>query len=185
LDLPDLGLVLHAELPQNKEVLLHRSGRTGRAGRKGLCVLLAPQNARRYAERLLEAAHIKPIWAPAPSAAEIRKLDQQRLVRDIAELAREPLEEDLEAGRALLAERSPEEIAAALVRSQRAALPAPEELEAIAPHRPVKTWPGRKVSKSGPPKPFKSREAGAAFRGAKKRSEIKAPKKRPPRGPKR
>ena len=33
LDLPDLGLVIHADLPTNKETLLHRSGRTGRAGR--------------------------------------------------------------------------------------------------------------------------------------------------------
>ena len=32
-DLPGLDLVLHAELPGSAEVLLHRSGRTGRAGR--------------------------------------------------------------------------------------------------------------------------------------------------------
>ena len=36
LDMPELGLVIHADLPQNKQALLHRSGRTGRAGRKGL-----------------------------------------------------------------------------------------------------------------------------------------------------
>ena len=42
LDLPDLGLVIHADLPQNAEVLLHRSGRTGRAGKKGIAVVLVP-----------------------------------------------------------------------------------------------------------------------------------------------
>ena len=42
LDLPDLNLVIHAELPQNKAALLHRSGRTGRAGRKGTSVVLVP-----------------------------------------------------------------------------------------------------------------------------------------------
>ena len=42
LDLPDLGLVIHADLPQNKQVLVHRSGRTGRAGRKGIAILLVP-----------------------------------------------------------------------------------------------------------------------------------------------
>jgi ATP-dependent RNA helicase DeaD len=31
LDLPDLGLVIHAEVPANVEGLLHRSGRTGRS----------------------------------------------------------------------------------------------------------------------------------------------------------
>ena len=35
LDLPNLDLVVHAELPTNHETLLHRSGRTGRAGRSG------------------------------------------------------------------------------------------------------------------------------------------------------
>ena len=33
LDLPELDLVIHADLPTNKETMLHRSGRTGRAGR--------------------------------------------------------------------------------------------------------------------------------------------------------
>ena len=35
IDLPNLDLVIHAELPSNPETLLHRSGRTGRAGTKG------------------------------------------------------------------------------------------------------------------------------------------------------
>ena len=53
LDLPDLDLVIHADLPTNKATLLHRSGRTGRAGRKGLCLLLVPPSKRRRAELLL------------------------------------------------------------------------------------------------------------------------------------
>jgi len=40
LDLPNLSLVIHADLPTNKATLLHRSGRTGRAGKKGASVLL-------------------------------------------------------------------------------------------------------------------------------------------------
>ena len=36
IDLPNLELVIHADLPKNREILLHRSGRTGRAGRKGV-----------------------------------------------------------------------------------------------------------------------------------------------------
>ena len=40
LDLPDLGLVIHADLPNDAPTLLHRSGRTGRAGRKGISCLL-------------------------------------------------------------------------------------------------------------------------------------------------
>ncbi len=50
LDLPDLALVIHADLPHDRETLLHRSGRTGRAGKKGLCVLIVPFHRRRKAE---------------------------------------------------------------------------------------------------------------------------------------
>jgi ATP-dependent RNA helicase DeaD len=54
IDLPDLGLVIHADLPRDRETLLHRSGR---AGRKGTCVLLVPYTRRRRAERLAPRAH--------------------------------------------------------------------------------------------------------------------------------
>ena len=62
LDLPDLALVIHADLPNDRETLLHRSGRTGRAGKKGLCTLIVPFNRRRKAEVLLGAARVKVTW---------------------------------------------------------------------------------------------------------------------------
>jgi ATP-dependent RNA helicase DeaD len=126
--MPDLGLVIHADLPQNREALLHRSGRTGRAGRKGLSVMLVPAPLRRAAERLLAGAKIKATWSPAPSADAIRARDEEMLVREILTVAETPAEEDLAAGRLLLAQRSAEELAALLVRSRRERLPAPEIL---------------------------------------------------------
>src|SRR5690606_11963086 len=76
IDLPDLGLVIHADLPKDRETLLHRSGRTGRAGRKGVCVLLVPYTRRRQAERLLASARVQASWSGAPSAEAIRARDQ-------------------------------------------------------------------------------------------------------------
>ncbi len=133
LDMPDLGLVIHADLPQNREALLHRSGRTGRAGRKGLSVMLVPAPRRRAAERLLAAAKIKATWSPAPSADAIRARDEEMLVREIVSMAEAPAEEDLAAGRILLEQRTPEELAAMLVRSRRERLPAPEVLSDPGP----------------------------------------------------
>jgi len=127
LDLPDLGLVIHAELPRDAEVLQHRSGRTGRAGRKGVSVVLVPFNRRYQAERLLGAARVEAAWSPPPAADEIRARDQARLAQDTV-LAEPATEEDLAGARALLAERSPEDLAVALVRLHRSLLPAPEEL---------------------------------------------------------
>jgi ATP-dependent RNA helicase DeaD len=127
IDLPNLGLVIHAELPNDAEVLQHRSGRTGRAGRKGVSVLLVAPARRRAAERMLEQAGVDAVWGIAPQADEIRKLDQQRMLQD-AVFTEEPTEDDLTLARAVLADRSPDAIAAALVRLYRSRLPSPEDI---------------------------------------------------------
>ena len=147
LDLPDLGLVVHAELPHDAQVLQHRSGRTGRAGRKGVSVVLVPYNRRYQAERLLNTARIEATWTPPPSAEEIRNRDQARLASET--LLTEPAtEDDLVGARALLADRSAEDVAVALVRLHRSLLPSPEELtpqpeRAPAPARSTERRPPR------------------------------------------
>lgn len=136
IDLPDLGLVLHADLPRDPETLLHRSGRTGRAGRKGTAALLVPYTRRRMAERLLSAARVKAEWGGPPTADEIRARDRERLAQEAAEAAEAALaeEEDVAIGRAVLeGGRSPESVAAALVRALRARHPAPEEVSEPGP----------------------------------------------------
>jgi ATP-dependent RNA helicase DeaD len=139
LDLPELSLVIHAELPANKAGLLHRSGRTGRAGRKGVSVLLVPYPKRRRAEQLLASANVQAEWSGPPSAEEIRARDQARLLEDPI-LSEAPRDEDLTLARRILADRSPEAVAAALVRLHRSRLPEPEEIfddrRDAAPQRP-------------------------------------------------
>ncbi|SHO67316.1 ATP-dependent RNA helicase DeaD [Pseudoxanthobacter soli DSM 19599] len=135
IDLPSLGLVIHADLPHDVEGLQHRSGRTGRAGRKGVSVLMVPPARRRRAEMLLSGAGVEATWGPPPTADEIRKLDQERMVRDPL-VTEEPGEEDLEFGRALLAGHSAEHVAAALARLYRARLPAPEDVTDPGEGRP-------------------------------------------------
>jgi len=129
LDMPDLDLVIHAELPQNSLALLHRSGRTGRAGRKGLSVMIVPVQFRGAAERLLASAKIKARWTSAPSADSIHARDEKNLVTEILAMTDAQAEEDLAAGRVLLEQRSAEQLAAVLVRIRRETLPAPEVLE--------------------------------------------------------
>src|ERR1700710_982964 len=127
IDLPNLDLVIHSDLPNDAEVMQHRSGRTGRAGRKGTSVLLVVPARRRRAELLLNLAGIEATWVTAPTPEEIRKLDQDRMLQD-ALFSEEPTEDDLVLARALLAERKPEDIAAALARLYRAPLPSPEDI---------------------------------------------------------
>ena len=134
LDLPDLGLVIHADLPTNRATLLHRSGRTGRAGRKGVCVLVVPFTKRRRAELLLNAAGVDAAWSGPPVAAEIQARDSERLLQNEL-LCQTPTEAELTLARILLDGRTPEAIAAALVRLHQARLPAPELFAATSPLR--------------------------------------------------
>ena len=134
IDLPNLGLVIHADLPNDAEVLQHRSGRTGRAGKKGISVVLVPLSRRRKAERLLHEAGVAPAWSGVPQADDIRKLDQQRMMQDPILMAPNT-EEDLDMAKLVLASRSPEDIAAALVRIYRARLPSAEDVFDPGPDR--------------------------------------------------
>lgn len=137
IDLPNLELVIHADLPTNPETLLHRSGRTGRAGRKGVSALIVPKNGRKRAERLLGGAKLTANWASAPSADDVMRRDDERLLADPA--LSEPVQEDEQTfANELLAQHGPEQIAAAFVRLYRAGQSAPEELQEISASEPPK-----------------------------------------------
>jgi len=131
IDLPNLGLVIHADLPNDAEVLQHRSGRTGRAGRKGVSILLVPNSRRRRAEEMLNRARVNYTWTEPPSADDIRKLDQERLLQNPI-LTESGSEDDLAMADALLAAHQPRDIAAAFVKLYRAQLPASEDIADVA-----------------------------------------------------
>ncbi len=127
IDLPSLSLVVHVEVPRDAEALQHRSGRTGRAGKKGTAVLIVPYPRRRRIEMMLRGARIEAQWIAAPTPETIRAADHERLLAALLAPV-EVEEEDRALGARLLAEKSPEDIAAALVSVHRARLPQPEEL---------------------------------------------------------
>jgi len=173
LDLPDLGLVIHADLPQNAQVLVHRSGRTGRAGKHGLAVVCVPDPARRYVERMLQTAHVKATWQLPPSADQIAAKDRDQLGAEIRELVAEAgVDDDLQVAKALLTDVPAEVLVSALVRVRREARPAPEELtlppsmrqrrDEPAPRGP-RTFPARTPRGTEPAPPGKTEPRGEAI----------------------
>lgn len=141
LDLPALDLVVHADLPTNPETLLHRSGRTGRAGRKGVSVLIVPQSKRRRAEQIGNAARVRLAWGNAPGAEAIAQRDRERLLGD--PILALPEGEERADAEALLAAHEPLAVAAALLRLHRRQLPPAEDISqpwqaGDAPVRPVR-----------------------------------------------
>lgn len=132
IDLPGLALVIHADIPKNRDILLHRSGRTGRAGSKGISALIVPHNARRRAEITLKNAGVSAAWVKPPSIENILERDRERFLS--APAFSEPVkEEENRLVAELLSRYQPEQVAAALIRLHNAQKPAPEELLDAAP----------------------------------------------------
>ena len=127
IDLPNLDLVVHAELPSNHETLLHRSGRTGRAGRKGVSALIVTKKTQKKAQRILGMAKLKADWTGAPSAEEVNARDEDRLFADPD--WHTPIAETEEGAVAKLTSSfTAEQLAAAYMRLYRSQRSAPEEL---------------------------------------------------------
>ena len=165
LDLPDLALVIHNDLPTDRAILLHRSGRTGRAGRKGVAVVIAPYPRRRRAEQLLSQAGITAQWSAAPGVADIRARDHERMLADPI-FTEELAPEDLAMGADLLEGRSPEMLAALLARLYRARLPAAEDLyerQVRAPQSATPRTPHRKGQADLPEPPPEGEEERPSF----------------------
>ncbi|GLS80369.1 DEAD/DEAH box helicase [Paracoccus marinus] len=126
IDLPGLELVIHADLPTNPETLLHRSGRTGRAGAKGVSALIVTPADYKKAQRLLQGAKVSAEWGTPPTADEVRAEDDRRMLDDPALL--QGVGDEAEAAAALIERFGAEHVAAAFIRLWREGRPAPEEL---------------------------------------------------------
>ena len=126
IDLPGLDLVIHADLPTNSETLLHRSGRTGRAGSKGISALIVTPADYKKAQRLLQGARVTAEWGKAPSADEVRARDDARML-DHPTLTADAGDET-EAADRLLERFDARQVAAAFARLWREGRPVPEEL---------------------------------------------------------
>jgi ATP-dependent RNA helicase DeaD len=135
IDLPNLDLVVHAELPGSHETLLHRSGRTGRAGRKGVSALVVVPSSRKKAERILKFAKLSADWGSAPSAAEVDARDQVRMLES-DEWQAEITDGERASVDQLVENFTPQQIAAAYLRQYKMRHTAPEDLGAVHAEKP-------------------------------------------------
>ncbi|WP_135447846.1 DEAD/DEAH box helicase [Tabrizicola caldifontis] len=134
IDLPGLELVVHADLPSNPETLLHRSGRTGRAGKKGVSALIVTPADYKKAQRLLHGAKVVAEWGAAPGADEVQAREDQRLLEHPSLTA--PIGEEAGIAADLLDRYGAEALAAAFVRLWREGRSAPEVLSTDLPTQP-------------------------------------------------
>ncbi len=130
IDLPNLNLVIHAELPSNQDTLLHRSGRTGRAGRKGVSALIVPPAVHKKANRLLGWAKLTAEWAEAPSAEAVIARDEERMLTETDWSPEVDGSSEATVGE-LVKQFSSEQLAAAYLRLWREKHTAPEDLSDV------------------------------------------------------
>ncbi len=134
IDLPGLELVIHADLPSNSETLLHRSGRTGRAGKKGVSALIVTPAEYKKAQRLLSGAKVVAEWGSAPGADDVQAKDDLRILEHPSLTM--PIGDDVGIASDLLEQFGPEALAAAFVRLWREGRSAPEVLSTDLPVPP-------------------------------------------------
>jgi ATP-dependent RNA helicase DeaD len=142
IDLPNLELVIHADLPTNADTLLHRSGRTGRAGRKGISALIVSKAARRKAESLLRFAKVTADWVDPPSAEAVYQRDGERLMTDPV-WTEEVSDREAALAARLLNGQNARRIAAAFVRLYMKSRSAPEDLQGSAAREGQEFGPSR------------------------------------------
>lgn len=58
LDVPNMDLVVQMEAPKDTESYIHRSGRTARAGKTGVCITLFNDKNVEFVERVEDLAGI-------------------------------------------------------------------------------------------------------------------------------
>lgn len=146
IDLPGLELVIHADLPSNSDTLLHRSGRTGRAGSKGVSALIVPPAEAKKAQRLLAGAKVVAQWVKAPSAEEVQARDDQRILEHPA--LTEAVGDEAAMVSTLIERFGAEQTAAAFIRLWREGRSAPEVLSDSLPPPPASA--PRERSEFGP-----------------------------------
>jgi ATP-dependent RNA helicase DeaD len=137
IDVQDIARVIQVDVPAGADSYTHRSGRTGRAGRKGISSMLVSPAGVEQAVRLLGRAGVTHRFEPIPSAGELRRLADERA---FAELSGDDPEGDASldartkslAGRLVAGQNVERTVARLLQRARRGAGAEPREVKLVA-----------------------------------------------------
>ncbi|KAJ0079930.1 hypothetical protein Patl1_24682 [Pistacia atlantica] len=80
LDIPNVDLVIHYELPNGPETFVHRSGRTGRAGKEGNVILMFTNSQRKTVRSLEHDVGCKFEFLSAPAFGRVLESSAEQVV---------------------------------------------------------------------------------------------------------
>lgn len=83
IDVNDLSHVINYSIPDQNEVYTHRSGRTGRAQKSGICISLIGQKDLRKIKQIERTIRKNIAYKEIPSMEDVRKKQMDELVKEI------------------------------------------------------------------------------------------------------
>jgi ATP-dependent RNA helicase DeaD len=129
IDVPEIDLVIHVQPPRDIDDYTHRSGRTGRAGRKGISAVLVSPRELPSTRHVLAQGRLHPRTAPVPTAATIRRAQDERIIATFTAADAAPVDERTAALARRLVESGDPEITIARLLAQVSTGPEPREIQ--------------------------------------------------------
>ncbi|MED6171815.1 DEAD-box ATP-dependent RNA helicase 3, chloroplastic [Stylosanthes scabra] len=116
LDIPNVDLVIHYELPNDPETFVHRSGRTGRAGKEGTAILMYTSSQKRTVRSLEHDVGCKFEFVNPPAIGEILEASAAQVVATLERVHPESIEFFTSTAQKLVEEQGVSALAAALAQ---------------------------------------------------------------------
>ncbi|RRT74824.1 hypothetical protein B296_00031897 [Ensete ventricosum] len=110
----DTGLIIHYELPNDPETFVHRSGRTGRAGKEGTAILMFTSSQRRTVKSLERDVGCRFEFISPPQMQEILESSAEQVVATLQGVHPESIQYFLPTAQRLTDEQGTQALAAAL-----------------------------------------------------------------------
>jgi len=102
LDVPEVDMVIQCSPPGDVDSYIHRSGRTGRANRRGVCICLYAPNEEAKLKQVERTAKVNFTRTPAPKAEELMDLKKEEIMESLKEISPEARDVFLDSADALI-----------------------------------------------------------------------------------
>ncbi|KAG6487669.1 DEAD-box ATP-dependent RNA helicase 3, chloroplastic-like [Zingiber officinale] len=114
LDIPNVDLIIHYELPNDPETFVHRSGRTGRAGKEGTAILMFTSSQRRTVKSLEHDVGCRFEFISPPSMQEVLESSAEQVVATLQGVHQDSIQYFLPTAQKLTNEQGTQALASAL-----------------------------------------------------------------------
>ncbi|XP_050224924.1 DEAD-box ATP-dependent RNA helicase 3, chloroplastic [Mercurialis annua] len=116
LDIPNVDLIIHYEIPNDPETFVHRSGRTGRAGKEGVAVLMFTNSQRRTVKSIEREVGCRFEFVSPPATTEVLESSAEQVIATLGGVHPESVQFFTPTAQKLIDEQGTSALAAALAQ---------------------------------------------------------------------